>query len=78
MRTTLVIDDDVLEHARVLARDQGVSLGAAVSELMRRGLRRPVTSGPAPAGHGFPTFRVSESAPPITLETVKKAEDEER
>jgi hypothetical protein len=77
MRTTLVIDDDVLEHARVLAQDKGVSLGSAVSELMRRGLRRSAMLEQTQGG-GFPTFRVSENAPAITLETVKKAEEEER
>lgn len=38
MRTTLDIDDEMLAVARVRARDSGVSLGAVVSQLMRRGL----------------------------------------
>lgn len=41
MRTTLEIDDTVLAAARSLARAEGLSLGAAVSELARRGLRAP-------------------------------------
>lgn len=38
MRTTLELDDTILAAARSLARSRGVSLGAAVSELARRGL----------------------------------------
>ena len=38
MRTTLDIDDDVLAAAKELARQQGVSAGAAVSALIRQAL----------------------------------------
>ena len=38
MRTTLEIDDTVLAAARSLAKSRGLSLGAAVSGLARRGL----------------------------------------
>ncbi|USQ76580.1 type II toxin-antitoxin system VapB family antitoxin [Ornithinimicrobium cryptoxanthini] len=38
MRTTLEIDDQVMAAARSLARSRGTSVGAAVSELARRGL----------------------------------------
>ena len=37
MRTTLVIDDDVFLHARRLAQQRRVSLGVAVSGLLREG-----------------------------------------
>lgn len=47
MRTTLDLDETVLAAARALARSQGISLGAAVSELARRGLR-PASSVGAP------------------------------
>ena len=39
MRTTLDLDDQVLAASRALARARGTSLGEAVSELARRGLR---------------------------------------
>lgn len=39
MRTTLELDDQVLAAARSLARSRGTSVGEAVSELARRGLR---------------------------------------
>lgn len=38
MRTTLELDDTVLAAARSLAGNRGISLGAAVSELAKRGL----------------------------------------
>lgn len=73
MRTTLTIDDDMMLAARSLARARSISLGAAVSELMRQGLQqRSVTA----VEDGFPVFRVPENARPITLEDVKKIEDE--
>lgn len=54
MRTTLEIDDTVLAAARSLARTRGISLGAAVSEMARRGLaaeaepRRDLSYSPFP------------------------------
>ena len=38
VRTTLQIDDDVLEAARCIAADEGVSVGEILSRLARRGL----------------------------------------
>ncbi len=60
MRTTLELDDAVLAAARSLARSQGVSLGAAVSELARRGL------GVAPGGTG-PRARVDVAYAPFEI-----------
>lgn len=48
MRTTLEIDDVVLSAARSLARADGITLGAAVSKLVRRDLARS-TSGSGPS-----------------------------
>lgn len=71
MRTTLDIDDDILKAARSLAAGQGISLGKAISELARRGLR------PGPVDTvGFPTFSVNPEDPPITPEHVKSLLDE--
>jgi len=39
MRTTLAIDDDVFLHARRVAQERHISLGAAVSKLLRDGIR---------------------------------------
>jgi hypothetical protein len=70
VRTTLKIDDDVLEAARCIADDQGISVGQVMSRLARRGLE------PRPESRGrgrFPTFSVPRSAPPITSDMVSRA-----
>ena len=73
MRTTLQIDDDVLESARHLAASRGESVGRVISELARRSLR------PAPIrrDHGFPVFDVSADAPAITPDDVARAMDDD-
>lgn len=73
MRTTISIDDDVLEAARKLAAAQNRPLGRVVSALMRRGLTARTVY---PSASGFPTFEVREDSPPITLADVKRDEDE--
>ncbi|MBW3623043.1 MAG: antitoxin [Armatimonadetes bacterium] len=72
MRTTANIDDDALAAARSLARDRSISLGRAISELIRRGLRRD-TDGEE---DGFPVFQVRPGARPLTLEDVQRSEEE--
>ena len=42
MRTTLTLEDDAIELARRLARRRRISLGEAVSELVRRGSEVPM------------------------------------
>jgi hypothetical protein len=74
MRTTVAIDDDVLEAARKLAAARDQSLGQVVSDLMRRGLAVRVEH--PGRNRGFPTFDVRDDSPPITLEDVKRDEDE--
>jgi hypothetical protein len=73
MRTTINIDDDLLAAAKSLARSRQVSVGKIVSELARKGLS---TEAPMGRKSGFPVFPVSSSASPITLEDVRKLEDE--
>ena len=79
MRTTINLDQDVVEVARSLAATQGISLGAAVSLLARRGI----------TGTGedqnrcsyeesrFPTFTVADHAPRFGTDEVRQALDEE-
>jgi hypothetical protein len=74
MRTTIAIDDDLLRVVRSLARARGVSLGDAISDLVRKGLRREAATD---TKDGFPMFGVSPDARPITLDDVKRLEDEE-
>jgi len=70
MRTTLDIDDAVLAAARALSQSTGTSLGAAVSELARRGLEPRIVES------GFPTFAVAREVAPMTPELVREALDE--
>lgn len=73
MRTTLTIDDDLLMAAKSLAQSRSVSVGKVISELARKGLQAPAQTR---RKNGFPIFEVSKNARPITLEDVKKIEDE--
>lgn len=54
MRTTLDIDDDVLQAAREYARRSKVSIGQALTQLARAGLNRPERTArrrkPSPLG----------------------------
>lgn len=74
MRTTLSIDDHALEIARKLAAARRQPLGRVVSDLMLRGLETPKYS--PVIDDGFPMFHVAEDSPPITLDDVKRDEDE--
>ena len=74
MRTTINLDDDVLETTRAIARAERRALGAVVSDLVRRGL---VPSQPRiDQEEGFPVFRVRQPAQPITDEMVRAALEE--
>ena len=74
MRTTLQIDNDVLEAARSLAKAENRTVGQVVSRLARRGLApRPQEA----TDSGFPVFAVSADSPPITPEMVRRAADED-
>jgi hypothetical protein len=42
MRTTLAIDDDVLEEVKQYAAQRDISLGKAATDLIRRGISRPL------------------------------------
>ena len=74
MRTTLNIDDEILDAARSIAEERNLSVGTVLSDLARRGLR--------PAGADrrkrtdFPVFDVSQDGTILTLDRVKRHEDE--
>jgi hypothetical protein len=74
-RTTVSIDDDILAAAKALARAEGRSVGAVISDLARRGLRPGLTST---RKGGVPVFSVPEDAGPLTIEDVARALDEHR
>lgn len=69
MRTTLTIDDDVLESVRLIAQAEGKGIGAVLSDLARRMLR----PSPVRLDAGFPVFDVPDAAPKITADDVARA-----
>ena len=73
MRTTLNLPDDVYRATRSLASLKGISLGEALAELVRAGLKPAVYVSKRKA---FPCFVLPEGAKPITLEQTLDAEDE--
>ena len=74
MRTTLDVENDVLDAARVLAVARGVSVGAALSELARRGV---AARTPLSARNGFPVFQVPAGTPGFGPEDVAAAANRE-
>jgi hypothetical protein len=75
VRTTVDLDDDILAAVRSLARVQGRSLGVVISDLVRRGLSPVTTIDQGP--RGFPSFEAPPGAPPLTVETVRAALEDE-
>ena len=73
MRTTLDIDDDVLAAAKAVAKEQGKTAGAVVSELARRGLRRPTRLN---SRNGVPVIEVKSPNVRVTLDIVNALRDE--
>lgn len=73
MRTTLEIDDDVIDAARELAALERRSLGSVVSELARKGL----TPAQIETAGDIPVIRVPAGTAPITPEMVRRALDED-
>ena len=71
MRTTLALDDDVAELAARQAKLRGVSLGKAVSDLMRRGLTAPTSFQNQ---NGIVVFSLPADSPTVTTEEVRRME----
>lgn len=73
MRTTLTLDDDVAELAARQAKARGLSLGKAVSDLVRRGLTAPT---PSTTKDGLVVFRLPPDSPTVTTDDVRRVEAE--
>jgi CTP:molybdopterin cytidylyltransferase MocA len=73
MRTTLNLDDDVLELVARQAKLRGVSLGKTVSDLLRRGLS---ASTPAENRNGLVVFHLPADSPKVTTDDVRRIEAE--
>jgi hypothetical protein len=70
MRTTLDIESDVLDAAKALAVARGVSVGAALSELARRGV---AARTPLSTRNGFPVFHLPPGTPVFGPDEVAAA-----
>jgi len=76
MRTTIDIDNDVLLAVKDLARQEGKSAGAVISELARRGLTGARSSRrPSRSRNGVPVLPRRKEV--ITIEKVRRLLDEE-
>lgn len=73
MRTTLTIDDDVLNAAKAIAEQENRNIGEVVSDLARRSLRRPARSK---ARNGIPLLPRENDGTVVTMETVNRLRDE--
>jgi hypothetical protein len=73
MRTTLDIQDDVLELVKHYAVARSMPAGAAASYLLRQALNRPLGTR---VENGFEVFDVPGDSPIVTLEHTLRLEDE--
>ena len=73
MRTTIRIDDDAFALAQQVARMRLISLGKAVSDLIRRG---NVAQAQVRQERGLTVFDLPDDSPVVTMETVKRLENE--
>ena len=76
MRTTLEIDDDVMQAAKELARLKNQGVGRAISDLARRGLA-PEAAPVVEVRGGIPTWVHGPGAITVTSEMVRNLMDEE-
>ena len=74
MRTTLAIDDDVLDQVKEYAESRRMSLGKAATDLIRRGISRPA---PTHMENGLRVFSRSADSPLITTELIRRLESEQ-
>lgn len=73
MRTTLSLDDDVLDEIKAYAQSREIALGKAVSELVRRGLYAPLQTRVI---NDFHVVELPPGSPRVTMEHVRKLQEE--
>ena len=73
MRTTLDIDKDILFATKTIAKRRGVSMGKAISDLVRQALSRPIETT---TRDEIPLFPHQPDAGIVTLELVDQLRDE--
>jgi hypothetical protein len=75
VRTTLSIDDDVLEAVKERAKDEGRTAGEVLSDLARRELTRVPEGSSATVRNGFPLL--PRRGKPVTNTHIDRLRDEE-
>jgi hypothetical protein len=73
MRTTIAIDDDVLDAAKAIARQRSETIGKVVSELARNSLRPAIASAER---NGIRLLPVRSADAVVTPEIVNALRDE--
>lgn len=74
MRTTLDIDDDILQAAKEIAANRRTTAGKVLSDLARQALEPRETPE---VRNGVPVLPARPGAPKITMELVNRLRDEE-
>jgi hypothetical protein len=78
MRLTVNLEPDVYNFAAAYAGAKGITLSAAISELVRRGEQAPGVGSDSPrlkmSPHGY--LVIAGTGDPLTPEMVKEASDD--
>ena len=77
MRTTITLDDDVHEFASYYANAKGITLSAAMNELVRKAETAPAPPLPKIEYSDIGLPMLPRTGRTITCEMVKKLEEEE-
>ena len=72
MRTTLDLDEDVLQAVKEIAATQGSTAGKVISALARKGLARPRAGR---VRNGVPLMAQRAGASAITMKLVNRLRD---
>ena len=77
MRTTLDIEEPVLNAVKELARRDGRTAGAVASELIRRALSQPTATGVQESAgrYGFQPFAAASADDRVTNDEVNRLRD---
>jgi len=74
VRTTLNLDDDVLETLKAYAETRSLALGKATSDLVRRGLAAPLATRVV---NGFHVVTLPSGSPSVSGDQVKRLLEDE-
>ena len=72
-RTTLTLEDDAVKVAKMHAARHNLTLGQAVSELVRQGAERPLVTDER---SGLRVVRLTRRSPKVTAALVETLRDE--